>query len=212
MQASGSIVSGDGVRCAGALFGAAARGSSDATRTTPAWGATAFGLADPAGDFLATTKRAREPSADCETSVFPVKRHQAGRSTCTDGSLEKISKNWPGNRGSICFRINNKRPLPQSIVPPSKLAAMVGVLSADGCMMKARSIVEVPSVSLDSPSLCVPERDTHTPTRKLERSETQSDEESKRRRERSEYCCAVAASIHASACPINTRSRRHLAT
>ncbi len=115
------------------------------------------------------------------------------------------------NRGSICFRINNKRPLPQSIVPPSKLAAMVGVSSADGCMVMARSVVWVLSVS-QIPRHSASPNETHTPTRKLERPETQSDEESKRRRERSDCRGAATTAVHAPACSINTKSRRLLAT
>jgi len=52
-----------------------------------------------------------------------VSRHQAGRSSRTDNSVERISSNWPGVSGSICLRISSSRPLPQSRSPPSKLAS-----------------------------------------------------------------------------------------
>ena len=47
----------------------------------------------------------------------------AGRSSSTDGSVERTSSSCPGSSGSMCRRMSSSRPLPQSRSPPSKLAS-----------------------------------------------------------------------------------------
>ena len=52
-----------------------------------------------------------------EMNSLPVRRHQAGRSSSTEISVERISRMPPGGSGSICFRIRSRSPLPQSMSP-----------------------------------------------------------------------------------------------
>ena len=69
------------------------------------------------GDEEAPAIRVR--SCQVETSSLPVIRHQAGRSSATEGSVERISRSCPAASGSIRRRIWSSSPLPQSRSPPS---------------------------------------------------------------------------------------------
>src|SRR6185436_10079168 len=55
-----------------------------------------------------------------DNNAFPVRRHQAGRSSFTEISVERNSSRPPRGRGSMCCRMRSNRPLPQSRSPPSK--------------------------------------------------------------------------------------------
>src|SRR5699024_3608403 len=68
------------------------------------------------------TKNRHTPGSACILiSSFFVSLHQEGRSIFTVESYETISNSSPGSSGSMCLRINNSRPLPQSRTPPLKL-------------------------------------------------------------------------------------------
>ena len=69
-----------------------------------------------------------------DTNSLPVMRHQAGRSSSTEISVERISSKPPRSIGSICFRISSNRPLPQSRSPPSKLTSAWWVWVSMGVM------------------------------------------------------------------------------
>src|SRR5262245_12160262 len=58
-----------------------------------------------------------------ETSSLPVRRHQAGRSSSTEISVDRISSRPPRPSGSMCLRMSSSSPFPQSRSPPSKLAS-----------------------------------------------------------------------------------------
>ena len=68
-------------------------------------------------------QRSAPGSCQVETSSLPVILHQAGRSSATEGSVERISSSCPAASGSILRRIWSRSPLPQSMSPPSNWSA-----------------------------------------------------------------------------------------
>src|SRR6185369_8028840 len=90
---------------------------------------------------LQTRKLRSLPRRTKETSSLPVSRHQAGKSSSTEISVERNSRSWPRSIGSMCCRIRRRSPLPQSRSPPSKLR------SASSWWRSTGSIAEVLSVA-----------------------------------------------------------------
>ena len=72
---------------------------------------------------LQTRKLRSLPRRTSEMSSLPVMRHQAGKSSSTEISVDRNSRSWPRASGSMCWRIRSRSPLPQSRSPPSKLTS-----------------------------------------------------------------------------------------
>ena len=84
---------------------------------------------------LATRKLRCLPCLVKDTSSLPVIRHQAGKSSSTEVSVDRISSRPPRGIGSMCLRISSSKPLPQSRSPPSKsTSAAIGCVVL-GCMV-----------------------------------------------------------------------------
>src|SRR3989441_7020714 len=96
-------------------------GAADATRSTSV--------------PLHTRKLRCVPRRTNDTSSFPVIRHHAGKSSSTEISVERNSRSCPRAIGSRCWRINSRRPLPQSRSPPSKLTSAANGCRSTGCTM-----------------------------------------------------------------------------
>src|SRR5262245_23797903 len=122
----------------GGIAAAGAGGGSEAgmvmatgarpTGATRPGGAAARAAARSLSAPLQTRKLRSRPARTNETSSLPVIRHQAGKSSSTEISVERNSSSWPRSIGSMCWRISSRSPLPQSSSPPSKLTS-----AAKGC-------------------------------------------------------------------------------
>jgi hypothetical protein len=56
-----------------------------------------------------TRKLRRAPSSTTEISSLPVRRHQAGKSSFTEVSVEMISSRPPRSSGSICLMLADQQ-------------------------------------------------------------------------------------------------------
>src|SRR5262245_39569741 len=113
----------------GSIAGAGEGGGSEAGRETgriaapfrgPGVGGAGTGLRSRS-EPLQTRKLRCRPLRVQETRSFPVRRHQAGSSSSTEDSVERISRRPPGPSASMWRRMRRRRPPPQSRSPPSSL-------------------------------------------------------------------------------------------
>ncbi len=129
----------------GAISGAAAGLGRDAGIETGTRKCSQTGTGEATGaaarrsdrDPLQTRKLRCPPVRVQETNSLPVKRHQAGSSTSTVESVERISSNPPRCSGSMWRRIRRSSPLPQSRLPPPKLESGCWVCRSTGSICPA---------------------------------------------------------------------------
>src|SRR5262249_18565942 len=71
---------------------------------------------------------------------LPVIRHQAGKSSSTEISVDRNSRSSPRSIGSTCCRIRSRSPLPQSRSPPSKLRSASSWWRSTGSIARLLSV------------------------------------------------------------------------